>query len=131
MNLKIKIVTDDEVFNLLNCNQFLTAWNNLTIEDNKVTVIQELPFVLTWYFQYSNAYKPILVLGYNESNQLVGLMPLAISSKDGHLTHAGDWQAEYHGWICHKDIDQDFPIQALIEIKKKLTNFRKTPLFRN
>lgn len=131
MKITIKIVTDEEVFRLLDSKQFISAWNELSFKDKKVTVIQERPFVLTWYFQYSSVYKPILVLGYDESNQLVGLMPLAFSLKDKYLTHAGDGQAEYHGWISKEDIDQDFPIQALIAIKKlfkiKKWKWRWTP----
>jgi hypothetical protein len=45
-------------------------------------------------------------------------MPLAFSLKDHYMTHAGDNQAEYHGWLCKKDVDQEFLIKSLIAIKK-------------
>ena len=98
---------------------FAVTFDFDSLEDKKVTVIQEPPFVLTWYDQYSSAYKPVLVLGYAENKRLVGLMPLARSLRDGRLTHAGDWQAEYHGWVCDPDFEQDFPVQALIAMKAK------------
>ena len=84
-----------------------------------VTVIQEPPFVLTWYEKYSNTHEPVLVVGYDKTNQPVGFLPLSLSRKDGRLAHAGDWQGEYHGWICEQAVESDFLIQAMIALKNE------------
>jgi hypothetical protein len=117
MNFEIKIVKDDFVLELLNNKTFISQWEELANQNEKVTVIQEPPFVTTWYSQYSNKYQPILILGIDTNSDLVGIMPLAYSLSDHYLTHAGDGQAEYHGWLCAKSADQEFPVQALIAIK--------------
>lgn len=118
MNFTIKIVTGEDVLTLLKDDLFISSWKNLSNIDHKVTLIQEPPFVITWYQQYYNIFNPVLCLGYDDKNSLVGLMPLALSLKSGRLTHAGDGQAEYNGWISKKDIDQIFPISCLIVIKR-------------
>ncbi|MBI9063364.1 MAG: hypothetical protein JEZ14_15385 [Marinilabiliaceae bacterium] len=120
MNLEVKIFKDNNVLELLNDKTFIARWEELANQNQKVTVIQEPPFVITWYHQYFNKYQPILILGFDKNSKMVGLMPLAFSYEDQYLTHAGYWQAEYHGWLCKKSFDQDFPIQALIAIKHKL-----------
>lgn len=117
MNFEIKIVKDNFVLDLLNDKTFINQWYELAKQNEHVTVIQEPPFVLTWYRQYYNRYQPILILGFDKDSILVGLMPLAFSLQGQYLTHAGDYHAEYHGWLCKKNIGQDFPIQALIAVK--------------
>ncbi len=117
-NLHIEIFKGDHVFRLLKDGLFIARWTELADQDPKVTVIQEPPYVLTWYQEYSNRYQPVLILGFDHEHQLVGLMPLAFSLKDHDLAHAGDHQAEYHGWICEKSYDQDFPIQAIIAVRQ-------------
>lgn len=130
MNLEIKIVRENGVFELLNDKTFIKQWEELADQNEKVTVIQERPYVITWYSQYSNKYQPILVLGLENDSELVGFMPLALSIKDNYLVHAGNGQAEYHGWLCRKDAEQDFPIQALIAVKKsfKLRKWQWRPI---
>lgn len=117
MNIEIKIVKDENVLELLNDKVFVSQWEELAIQSDHATVIQEPPFVITWYRQYTNRYQPILILGFDKKNILIGLIPLAYSLKGHYLTHAGDGQAEYHGWLCKESEDHDFMIQALIAIK--------------
>jgi hypothetical protein len=130
MNLEIKIIKDNDVFDLLNDKDFILQWEKLADQNEKVTVIQERPFVLTWYSQYCNKYQPILILGFDDNSNMVGLMPLAYSLKNNYLVHAGDGQAEYHGWLSNKEADQDFPIQAMIAVKRhfKLRKWQWRPM---
>jgi hypothetical protein len=118
MNVDIKIVKDIQAFYLFSDSDFISRWEELAIQSERVTVFQEPPYVVPWYRLYSNKYQPVLILGYEENSSLIGIMPLAFSLKDHYLTHAVDVVAEYHGWICSKDSEQDFPVQALIAIKK-------------
>jgi GNAT superfamily N-acetyltransferase len=126
MNLEIKIIKDNSVLELLNDKTFISRWDELANQNEKVTVIQEPPFVTTWYRQYFNKYQPVLILGFDKNSIMVGIMPLAFSLKDLYLTHAGDGQAEYHGWLCTKDAEEEFPVQALIAIKNNF-QIRKWP----
>jgi hypothetical protein len=130
MNLEIRIIKNNDVFDLLNDKDFILQWEKLADQNEKVTVIQERPFVLTWYSQYCNKYQPILILGFDENSNVVGLMPLAYSLKNNYLVHAGDGQAEYHGWLSNKEADQDFPIQAMIAVKRhfKLRKWQWRPM---
>ena len=121
MNLELKIVREKSALEFLNDKTFISQWEGLSKQNGKTTIIQEPPFVITWYRQYADSYEPVLILGFNGNSELVGIMPLAFSRKDNYLTHAGDGQAEYHGWICKKNAEQDFPVQALIAVKH---NFR-------
>ena len=121
VNLELKIVREKSALEFLNDKTFISQWEGLSKQNGKTTIIQEPPFVITWYRQYADSYEPVLILGFNGNSELVGIMPLAFSRKDNYLTHAGDGQAEYHGWICKKNAEQDFPVQALIAVKH---NFR-------
>jgi len=124
MSCKIQIIKDNRVLELINEKSFIEVWEKLARQSDKITVIQERPFVLTWYSQYINKYQPVFLLGYNEKGCIVGIIPLAFSIKGKYLVHAGDGQAEYHGWLCEKEYDDEFPVMAMIEVKKHF-NLRK------
>ncbi len=118
-NLTIHILRNRDVFTFLDDPDFISGWKGLSARRKMTTVIQEPPFVLTWYEHYYNTHEPVLVLGYDSKKRLVGLIPLSVSKKDGHLAHAGDWQGEYHGWICEETVERDFLVQAMIAIKNE------------
>lgn len=117
MKVNITILKNEEVLNLMKDISFINKWNKLVSQSNKVTVQQEHPFVSTWYDIYSDNYQAILILGYDDELELIGLIPLAFSKEKKYLTHAGDWQTEYKGWLCKKDLDEFFIPEALIAIK--------------
>ena len=119
MNYTIKITAGKEAFSLSENDTFVSRWMSLAETNDKTTVFQEPAFVISWYKQYFDQFKPVLCLGYNDANELIGLLPLALSSESAQLVHAGDIHAEYTGWISDKDYEQDFPAACLIEIKKR------------
>ena len=121
VNLELKIVRGKSALELLNDKAFILQWEGLSEQNGKTTIIQEPPFVLTWYRQYADRYEPVLILSFDDNSCLVGIMPLAFILKNNYLTHAGDGQAEYHGWICKKNVEKDFLVKALIAVKH---NFR-------
>lgn len=116
MDYRISLVSDPEASSLLSDIRFINHWINLAAQDSKCTVIQEPPFVRTWYQSYSRIYKPLLVLAYNSNDDLVGIMPLALDLPSNTLMHAGTAQAEYHGWIAHPDINETFPVRAIVAL---------------
>ena len=79
MNLEIKIVKNTDALELLKDEAFIMKWKELTELNDKVTVMQEPPFVLTWYLNYSNQFQPLFVLGFDKNSEIVGLLPLAFS----------------------------------------------------
>lgn len=120
MEFCIRIVQGDDAWSLLQDKAFIGAWSALARADQKATLNQEYPFVSTWYEQYADAYSPLLCLGYDHNDVLVGLIPLAQNTRNGELTHAGGGQAEYHGWIAAPQIDQDFLIASLVALYQQL-----------
>ncbi|MBN2350549.1 MAG: GNAT family N-acetyltransferase [Bacteroidales bacterium] len=119
MDLKIKLITDSEVHNIIKDKSFISDWLRLAKKNKKPTFIQEPSFVIPWYTHYSTEFQPLLALGYNHDSRLVGFIPLAFSYKKNYLTHAGDHQGLYHGWICEPDIEETFLINTLISLKSK------------
>lgn len=117
MNLTIKILREQEVFDLLKKTDFLESWHQLAMVDLKDTIIQEPAFVISWYKAYETVYEPLLLLAYDPGQHLIGVMPLAINRKSQRLALAGDSQAEYNGWICKPAYNEAFLVEALITIK--------------
>lgn len=118
MEFTIKIIVGKNVLAMIEKNDFVSSWLQLAEEDKKATVFQEPQFVIPWYKQYFSSFCPIFCLGYDSSEKLVGIMPLARNLSNGLITHAGDIQAGYHGWISSPEIDEHFPMKCLVAIKQ-------------
>jgi GNAT superfamily N-acetyltransferase len=117
MDWELSVVVGKEVLPLIERDAFIASWTQLAQEDTKVTVIQEPPFVITWYKQYQDQFEPIVLLGNDLEGNLVGLMPLARSLQNGTITHAGYREGQYHGWISKPEIDEEFPVACVIAVK--------------
>ncbi len=120
MNLSIKILRGDAAHKTRDLSEFIDDWESVAAKTNHVSVFQEPEFVNRWYQQYSPEYEPIMVLGYNEEQQLIGLLPLAINFETSRLTHAADQQAEYSGWLCDPVYEQDFLSQAINHVNQQV-----------
>lgn len=121
---EIKLIEANNAHKQLKNIEFISEWHALSKHSDKITVHQEPAFAINWYHNYAADFEPVLVLAYTANNELVGVMPLAHVKSRNILTHAGEGQAEYKGWLCIKEIDQEFPIEALI-ILKKAFNLKK------
>jgi len=117
MNLNIKIIEGRKAFDLLKEKSFISRWTTLAASQKSATVHQEHPFVSTWYHQYQNKFQPVFILGFDNNSEIIGILALAQNLESQEITHAGAWQAEYKGWICHESIIETFPVQALISLK--------------
>lgn len=117
MNLEINVVRGRKAVKLLNTEDFISRWKELAEIPNKVTVFQEPLFVQNWYKQYADIFEPVMLVGYDENSKIVGLIPLAFSSKNNTFHHAGGSQAEYHGWLCEPMIHDHFLIKSLCILK--------------
>jgi len=120
--MKIEILVGDDCFNAMDNNDFIHSWQRLAQQSEYFTLTQEYNFSSSWYRAYREQYNPIMVIAYdNPEENMVAIMPLALSYKDSELTHVGDGQSEYHGWICQAKYQQEFIIEALIKIKDTLS----------
>ncbi len=117
--MKIRILSEDDTLKIISDEEFISIWKSLAENTIHCTIIQEYGFVVSWYQSYLDKYKPMIVLGYDEEENIIGILPLAISHDTGQLSHAGENQAEYHSWICSKEYEETFLVQSLISIKKE------------
>ncbi len=117
--LKINIVSKEEYKKYIQCNDFIKKWDNFSKLSNHCMITQEYEFISSWYQFYTSLYDPLLILGYYD-NELVGILPLALSKKDNSLCHAGAYSSAYHGWLCFKEYESEFLLQSLITIKQNL-----------
>lgn len=115
----IKILSENDTLKIISDAAFISTWKRLAERTKHCTLIQEYGFVVSWYQLYFDKYKPIMVLGYDENRNIIGILPLAIARDTGCLSHAGDDQAEYHGWICPPQYEEAFLVRALLAIKNK------------
>lgn len=119
MNIRIQMTVGSEATDLLRNESFINVWRKIARIDPKFTSIQEPEFVIPWYESYYVRYMPVLVYGENEKGEIIGVMPLAQERKGGKFTHAGDQQAEYHGWVAQNVYEPVFLVQCLILIKDR------------
>lgn len=125
MLVNISKYVGQDAIEQISTTRFIREWQNLALKDSKLTVIQESAFVLTWYKNYQDNYDPLILLGYNGDNNLVGILPLAIVKKKNTIVHAGEKQGEYHGWIADQEYDNEFIIQCLLFIKNEFPILNK------
>jgi len=117
--MDVKILNKDQSFAKLNDVKFISEWKSLSQQSSDFSLIQEYGFAYSWYTAYKNTYDPILVLAYNHQNKLVGILPLAQHQQRKSLSHAGDDQAEYAGWVCQQGLKAEFLTRSLIALKKE------------
>lgn len=94
-------------------------WQRLADAEDKVTVFHEPGFVLTWYDVYEPEHEPLLLIGLDALDRLVGVMPLAVPrTASGSLVFAGAEQAEYAGWLAWPEVAREFPTRCVLELRK-------------
>lgn len=116
--MDLKIHHREDSLKIIKDKEFISIWAELAQESDGFTLIQEQDLVISWYKAYKNEYDPIILVAYKDEN-IVGILPLAISIDGGGISHAGHEQAEYNGWICKKKHEEDFLVESLILLKKE------------
>jgi CelD/BcsL family acetyltransferase involved in cellulose biosynthesis len=95
-------------------------WQRLADTQDKVTVFDEPAFVLTWYDVYEPEHEPLLLIGLDRLDRLVGVMPLAVAREGGgSLAFAGAEQAEYAGWLASPEVAREFPTRCVLELRER------------
>jgi CelD/BcsL family acetyltransferase involved in cellulose biosynthesis len=95
---------------------FLAEWSALAALDPRNTVYQEPEFALAWWSATEGREAPILVLGRDESNTLIGLMALSRPLATRSIRHVGAHQAIYDGWIARPELQDEFAGRAVEEV---------------
>jgi len=98
--MDLKIFHRNESLKIIKDKKFIKDWRELATVSKEFTLIQEPDLVVSWYQAYKNQYDPLIVIARDANNEIVGILPLAISLDDGGISHAGHGQAEYNGWIA-------------------------------
>lgn len=117
-DISIALRTDD-VLELCGSESFREKWARLAATTPHATVLQEPDFVLSWYRTYAATHDPVLVTCHDDAQELAGLIPLAVEKSTGAVCHAGGRQAEYHGWLCRKEIEVPFLARSLPLLGKR------------
>ncbi|MFK7794237.1 MAG: GNAT family N-acetyltransferase [Gammaproteobacteria bacterium] len=121
MTITVKIIRGDDALKHASDEAFLSEWKSLADNTPHKTVFQQSEFVSLWFHHYQQQFEPILVVGYSESKELVGLIPLAIEKNSSILTQAGAQLAEYSGWLCISNYSNAFLGAAFKSIKSEVT----------
>ena len=117
--MDVKILHRDESLNIIKDDDFIANWQLLAKVSKEFTLIQEPDLVVAWYQAYKNEYDPLMVVAKDEGDNVVGILPLAISLEDGGISHAGHGQAEYNGWIAKQELEEEFLVESLILLKQQ------------
>lgn len=119
--MNLKVLQRDEYLEITRNTEFISDWQELANKSQEFTLIQEPDLVISWYEAYKSQYDPLLVIAYSKSiKKIIGILPLAVSLKTDELSHAGDEQAEYNGWVCEKEYEEEFLINSLVLLRDKL-----------
>ncbi len=103
-------------------NSARKEWQELYEQCAWGTVLQSIEFVTTWYEIYEPLFDPLVVAGFDERDQLIGLLLLAVSREDGKLVAAGSNQAEYEVWLATPESNDEFISRALDRLRERFPN---------
>lgn len=115
-----KLITGNEVFNLISSSIFVDQWKHLALSTKGFTKLQEPEFVITWYSEYMEEYEPVLIITM-DAGLPIAMMCLAWDKNRDILTHAGEKNAEYHGWLSKSGVEIQFLEKALILVRQKFS----------
>jgi CelD/BcsL family acetyltransferase involved in cellulose biosynthesis len=110
--VNVEIIEAARVSSYLDDPEFLQSWSDLSRACPWATIYQSVDFCKIWYECYADLHSPLLVTG-RDSGRLIGLLPLAVNKRDGKITWAGDYHAEYHTWLSSPEFGIEFIESAL------------------
>src|SRR4051812_17750452 len=114
-----QVIDGSDAEGILSDGHFLAEWRALSDHCPWPTTFQSPDFARAWYRTYEQQYGPVLVIGRDDGNQLVGLLPLARAIDGQALVAVGEHQAEYHGWVTTADQANLFPAAAIGALRER------------
>jgi hypothetical protein len=117
---RIDVYLEKDAFSRLSDDSFLSDFRQL-MENNllKSSVFQRPEFIVGWFTSKRLEYLPIIVAEYH-GKKLTALMCLASDidliqtpNRKTKIVGAGEYDAEYQGWLCSHDKHLDFLESAL------------------
>ena len=99
MKTKLTTIGNQRAWQLLDDPKFLGDWTVLHGSCPWATPFQSQEYVTTWFLSYRTQFDPIVVMQYNEHDELTGLLILANETGTKNLVVAGGHQAEYQAWL--------------------------------
>jgi len=118
--MQIQFLEGEAVALLLSDPQFIASWHQLRADVAATTGFQSPGFVLAWYQSYGAEWSPVLVRQHADDGALLAVWPLAYHVESGVLTHAGQHQAEYHGWLALPAVEKSFVAAAWACLLEKI-----------
>lgn len=120
---EVKVFLKDSAFALLMNVDFLASWNILVRSNTlKTSVFQRPEFVCGWYGAKKNEFSP-MIISEHQGADLTALICLAVpaetekpSKAQVKIVGAGEYDAEYQGWLCSHDRPLDFLETALTQL---------------
>jgi hypothetical protein len=117
---KINIFLKEKANRLLEDIDFLESWAQLEKDNTiKSSIFQKPGFLIRWFRAKRNEFSPIILAEYEE-NRLKALLILAIDideiespSKKTKIIGAGEYDAEYQGFLCSHDQPLTFLEEAV------------------
>src|SRR5918996_3192136 len=97
-------------------------WSSLYEKCQWATVLQSWEFVFVWYESYKRSFAPVVVVGRDETGNVAGILPLAISIDTAQLVVAGSYQAEYQAWLATASAGDVFIESALQVVSERFPN---------
>jgi CelD/BcsL family acetyltransferase involved in cellulose biosynthesis len=117
--MPVKLARSVEAAEMLKNKGFRARWLRLYEECPWATPAQSPAFVSSWYDAYKEQYLPLLVSEFSLSNDLIGLLPLALDWS-GHAVSPGGRQAEYKSWLALPSNGRSF-LQASLKLLSRKT----------
>lgn len=120
---KVTLVLKEQADRLLEDLSFLESWDQL-IESNQIksSIFQKPAFLKAWFRAKRVEYAPVILTEYREE-KLTGLLVLAVSvdhidspNKKTKIVGAGEYDAEYQGYLCSHNQPVAFLEKALEEL---------------
>ncbi len=119
MTDSVAIHVGADAWTWLTDDQSVREWARLYEQCPWATAYQSSDFVVTWLQSYRTRYSPVIVVEYDATLGLCGLLCLAQTVEDGTLVVAGAHQAEYHVWLSEANDPIEFAESALAAVGER------------
>lgn len=112
-SINVELFHGETVSHLIESVFFCAKWQTLFDSCVWATSMQGVHFVKPWYKIYKDVYEPLIIKGFDEEKNLVGLLCLAIDRATKEIVIAGAQQCEYQTWLAANEYGDLFIERAM------------------